>query len=531
MSGSSSGYSMPTPVDSNFKDLLIEIFVPLADGSGGGRIGTGIPIAENRILTAGHVLLDASLDLAADFEIRWHHWRDSGEAPGDWARVERTQIRYPAPGAAEGAPDAAVFEHPFPTKVRRWCEPTDRNYATGTPWEGEGFPDVGRRDDRTRVAVPLRGATYQCANRAREAWLDVVAPARLAADWKGASGCPVMVCGRVAGLLTEVPPGFGSDRLMALPLRRLLQEPGFCTAIGRRPGGERLTALTAELERARKQAPVAVGALECFVEGRPEGALFRDPAKPIDQLACALAEQDAARMLLHAIDAISALKPDHLSDAKALAKLVQRLLPILYGQAAVDGLSERVADPREILSGFPVATRCAAEVVMAGACRRETRYWPPVEGRELEGTLCLTRPPIGGISPGGEQNVDAVSEHLRRKLTVNDLGAFTTAFHRRTREFLCDSAAAARGMDEERLLTMAAARLKYLAGHQERRYYYSFELPSEFEASATCLETVRKLKERFSAVTFLELAGDAALYQAEFEDFLPLSDILDVLED
>jgi V8-like Glu-specific endopeptidase len=74
----------PHFLETNYEYLLIEIFAPLAGGRGQGRIGTGIPIAKNRILTAAHCLLDESLDLDADFEIRCYRWRASGKTSGQW---------------------------------------------------------------------------------------------------------------------------------------------------------------------------------------------------------------------------------------------------------------------------------------------------------------------------------------------------------------------------------------------------------------------------------------------------------------
>jgi hypothetical protein len=513
---------------------LIEIFVPLADGSGAGRIGTGIPIAKDRILTAGHVLLEASLDLHADFEVRWHHWRTSGKAPGEWTKVKRTQILYPPAQTGFGALDAAVFAHSFPAEVARcWCELTARNHATGTPWESEGFPDIGQREDHTRVAVPLRGQTYQCANRAQEAWLDVAAPAAKPEDWQGASGCPVMVCARVAGLLTKVPPGFGGGRVMALPIWRLLQEPDFRSAIGYRAGGDRIGALQAELERALRKTPFAVGALECLVDGQPEGHLYRDPARSVGPLAQALAAHDAVHMLVHARKAIRVLKSDHPRDARALADLVQRLLPILYDHTVVDGLAAQVADPGAVLIGFPVATRCVAEVVLAGAGHRETRYRPPAPDAELEGVLSLPRAPNSGIDPDGRRTADSFAAHLRRKLAVTDPGAFESAFCHCMREFVPATLRAKHGMDDDSVLRMAAKQLEDLAGEDSgsNRYYYLFELPPESEARTACVKTIRLLKARFPAVAFLELADDPALTLGEYGDFLPLIQILQALED
>ncbi|SDW69679.1 hypothetical protein [Thiocapsa roseopersicina] len=519
----------------NFKDLLIEIFVPLADGSGRGRIGTGVPIARNRILTARHVLIDDGLATDADFEIRWHHWRDTDSDAGRWTRVDRSKILFDVgphrPDALKQVMDAAVFEFTFHPDVDQWCELTTRNHATGTPWESEGFPDVGRRNDGDRVAVPLRGKTYQSANQAIEAWVDVAAPTLKPEDWKGASGCPVIVSSRVAGLLTEVPPGFGGGRIMVLPIRRLLQRPEFREAIGYCSNRDRLRDLVVELQRGLTASPLAVGALECFVEGRPEGGLFRDPARSIEHLAERLVAHDAAHLLTHAREATRLLKKDRPEQARAPAELVQSLIPLMYDPTLVDGLSDKVADPEAVLIGFPVATRCAAEVVMAGAGKREMRFRPPEENREHEGVLSLPRPPNCGIDPHGRRTADAFGDHLRRKLSVGNLSTFERAFYRCMEEFVDPALRSRQGMTQEDVLEMTADLLTDEAEGNSRRYYYLFLLPTEDKDRQACLETIQVLKNRFRAVAFLELADDAALIRGEHKDFLPLRSILEVLEE
>lgn len=152
-------------MERNYKDLLIELFVPSAAGNAKGKIGTGFPIAKDRIMTARHVLFGDGRDETADFEIRWHHWRDSDNPAGKWQPVPRKQIVF----AGSDDLDAAVIAHALPAEVNAWFPLTARNHATGTRWESEGFPDVGKREDNRREAVPMTGEVYSYASRARDA--------------------------------------------------------------------------------------------------------------------------------------------------------------------------------------------------------------------------------------------------------------------------------------------------------------------------------------------------------------------------
>jgi len=140
----------------NDLDLLVEIFV----GNGGqGHVGTGYPVARDRILTAGHVLFPDGWNSAAPVHLRWHYRRDSDSKAGRWQPVSRDRILWPPPERRgdRATPDAALIEHPFPKEVKSWRSLTARNHATRTPWESQGFADVGCREDDTRVAVPMSG--------------------------------------------------------------------------------------------------------------------------------------------------------------------------------------------------------------------------------------------------------------------------------------------------------------------------------------------------------------------------------------
>lgn len=512
-------------MERNFKDLLIEVFVPLANGNGQGRIGTGFPIARDRILTARHVLFGAGLDQAADFELRWHHWRDTTQSAGRWQRVARVGIVFS--GTADL--DAAVIEYPFPPEVAAWYPLTARNHATGTHWESEGFPDVGRREDNSRVAVPMQGKTHRYASRAKDAWLDVDAPP-VPAGWRGASGSPVIVLSQVAGILTEVPPGFQGGRLMALPAARLLADAQFRQAIGYRTDSDRTAALVGVLEPVRRQSPLAIGALECGIEGT-DGARWRDPANPVDALAAALNDCNVSDLLRFARDAIKALhKVGQPDDASALGELVQRLLPILYDHTAVDAVRDKVDDPAAVLVGLPIATAFVAEAIMAGADGRETRWQPPDRNRELEGQLRLPNTPNNGIDPTGARAMESFQEHLRRKLCVDRLNDFEAAFCRCLSEFVpAEMRARLSAHEQDDLYAMAADEVAYLA-ETNSRYYYLFQLPPDPEHRAQILGTLSRLKQQFKAVAFMELAWDAKLMRAERNDFRPLQDILGALE-
>lgn len=508
-------------MDDNCWNLLVEIFVPTTAGDGVGRIGTGYPIAKDRILTARHVLFPEDLKSAADFKIRWHYQRDSGKPAGQWQTVGRDRIVWP--GTTEL--DAAVIEFAFPEEVNEWRNLSARNPATGTPWESQGFPEVGKRDDNSRVPVPMRGGIYKRADRAKECWLDVTAPPKVAADWRGASGSPVFVLSQFVGIIIEVPPGF-SGMLTALPASRLLDEPAFCAAIDRLVD-DRHARLMQVLETTRAVSPLAIGALKCCVFGEPGQRLWRHPVSPVvEELAREIGRYDAALLIRHAREAIRGLK-DYPQDARSFTDLVQRLLPLLYDRTTVADVREKAGDSSAILVGFRVASRWVAEVVLAGADGREAQYRSPQGNQGLEGKLSLPLAPNGGIDPTGERRAEDFRIHLRRKLAVTHLDKFQSAFYRCVRELLPEDIRDQFG-ESPAIDGMVADTLNYLAETESVRYYYLFYLPQDREERKTCLDSLQRIKGQFQAITFFELAEDAELMRGEWNDFLPLKHILGV---
>jgi hypothetical protein len=507
-------------------DLLVEIFVPTHEGAM-GRIGTGYPVAKDRILTARHVLFPDGRDPETPFQIRWYHLRGTDSEAGRWQTIQREQILWPPPerGTDPTTPDAALIAHPFPAEATGWRPLCARSHATGTPWESQGFANAGVRDDDTRVPVPMRGKTYQKATRATEAWVDVAAEAKAPDGWKGASGCPVLVFSQVVGIIARVPPGFGGKMLNAVPATELLADEAFCAALGYPAPTARRKVLIERLTAIRDQSSVAIGALETCLDPRGDNALWRDPEKPVNALADALMQFDVSTLLWHAAKACANLGPARRDDALALANLVQQVLPLLYDHTAVEEVRRANKAPNAVLVGIPVATRATAEVVLAGVAGRAARFRTPREGQELEGLLSLPQPPNPGIDPGGERREEDYREQLRRKMGIGTLGEFQSAFYRCADEFVPASVRARAGGQDEIVRDMAASRLRSLAG-QNRRHYYLFELPDDPEGRAQCLTTLRRLKGHFDAVDFLEIAIDPERLRGEYQDFLPLEIIL-----
>ncbi|MEI7461751.1 MAG: hypothetical protein WCK15_20365, partial [Pirellula sp.] len=129
------------------KSLLVQVIVNLHDAGDKDkvRIGTGYPISGRRILTAGHVIGDATQDKV---EVSWYHQQDRS-----WKNC--TSIVWD--GRIAGF-DAVVLEAECPDGLQtRFGFLADSKPTSDQPWESEGFPLVG---ERATVSTPLKGTTF-----------------------------------------------------------------------------------------------------------------------------------------------------------------------------------------------------------------------------------------------------------------------------------------------------------------------------------------------------------------------------------
>jgi len=206
------------------KNRLVQIFVPTTDPEGKGSIGTGYPVAKDRILTAHHVVFPENRDDSKPIEIRWYHLDES-------QRGWRTISRMVWDSQKE---DVAVLECPFPIEITPFAELDSRKPETAKRWESEGFAKAGKRDDKSNPPVGLQGNTYSMGGHGVFE-LGVDDPANSPDLWQGASGSPVFVAGRIQGVIVTTPTSFPANRFAAAPMWRLLQDPAFRNAVNFQP--------------------------------------------------------------------------------------------------------------------------------------------------------------------------------------------------------------------------------------------------------------------------------------------------------
>ena len=203
------------------KNLLVQIFVPTSDPDGKGSIGTGYPVAPGRILTARHVLFPENRVPKSLGEVRWYHLNG---VLREWRPI--TNIVW-----QDVNMDVTVIECDFPGTVKTYGMLTRSKPKTDARWESEGFAKVGKKEGGTCPPVPLKGATYSMGEQG-VFHLGVDDPAYQPSAWKGASGSPVFVDGKIQGVIVIAQADFPANRLAATPSFKLLNEPSFRQAIG-----------------------------------------------------------------------------------------------------------------------------------------------------------------------------------------------------------------------------------------------------------------------------------------------------------
>ena len=200
-----------------------------AAGPAGSRNGSGYAVAERVVLTAGHVPAESGLGVGARIEVCML-------GSEQWVRATVAWLDPELDAALVRVDDS----EPWPTPamgVLRWgflagAEPVT-SAAVGFPWAQERPDRVRDTDHVVGFVAPLAGS------ESGRMHLTVLSAAPLprpgASPWAGLSGAGVVAGPCLVGVVVVDPARYGTDRLVAVPIARLLTANGFCDALGERP--------------------------------------------------------------------------------------------------------------------------------------------------------------------------------------------------------------------------------------------------------------------------------------------------------
>ena len=202
---------MTDPLDQR---RLVRVHCKLLDGS--GTVGTGCLVRDDLLLTAAHVLPAQGLASVDVFRL---------DGAGPLATVPLAVWR-------DDLMDAVLVRLHQPIAGLAEVDWLTEDIAADQAWQSCGFPVAGLTEHGARptwTTVGLNGTLYHLgglSEKGKELHVGVDDEA-LAVRWKGVSGAPVFVGGRLAGLITKVLPDFQGKRFGGPLLQTMWRDPGF----------------------------------------------------------------------------------------------------------------------------------------------------------------------------------------------------------------------------------------------------------------------------------------------------------------
>jgi len=448
------------------KSLLVQVIVNLDDAGDKDkvRIGTGYPISGRRILTAGHVIGDATHDKV---EVSWYHQQDRS-----WKNCLAI--------VWDGRPDfdvvvlevdscPLVLQTPF--GFLKESEP-----ETNKPWESEGFPKVGKRGAES---TPLKGTTFSMGPADNHFHLGIDHATTMLNGWQGASGSPVFVDGKILGLIVLCPDNFGNGRFQALPVARLLKNEKFREAAGVTEDDQRKTLVFGAVDRlatSKVALETLAKALHVQLSDRP-----KDSARLVIEK---LMEQPSAAQMLNAmIREMNKLdKKQDKAGADCIEQVAYLLIPATLTVSRVKEIS-MVMQLGDTHVAFHAKTKAMVETAIARINGREIKFRPVVGAKDnARGVFCLDDPPEEGMDSDGEMFIDNFVGALSTMVGADLLG----------------------GTREEKILAING-QLQTDFDIDGWQYYYVVEYPKQEEERNVRFALAKKLDKLFPLLAVVGL--------------------------
>ncbi len=511
------------------KSLLVAVFVPTTNEQGEdfkGRQGswaTGYPVGKDLILTARHVLYPERpnpRDPRYPVSVCWHYFRSGKDE--DWIDIvnEDNDIV-----ESQGELDAVLIRCPRPPDAAGWGIVSHDRPSDGKQWISEGFPRAAKYGNRRN---PSSFIGKLCSKAPTEPYFELTVDTAPEDEegWKGASGMPVFVDGKILGVVRGVPPNFNAKKLHATPAWKLLEDESFRKLIGYDEQVKRVSALKGKLVRMLGSAREAINALnEQKLLGIGDEMVGLDDGQRANWLAGRLLETDIRTV-------ISSLRAAHRSLCEEggdratdiLVKVSQLIVPALYDHGIAHWVGSQRGDGSASLVPLPVSTITVAEIIMAAVDGRETRYHPRRhEEDQPVGELNLPHPPECGILANLDKTTLAAHEHLRRKQCLEEEA---TKFRRQIDDGLFALYRPGPGEPE---IKHPEQRIKAIANQLRRTqrdkcvtFYMVFRLPEDEDEKNAMLNMIQSLKADYKeAILFLGLTYNFNQQEEEKDLFDP----------
>ncbi|MDS4040131.1 MAG: hypothetical protein RKP20_03045 [Candidatus Competibacter sp.] len=521
------------------KSLLIAVFVPTTNERGEdfkGEIGeraTGYPVGKGLILTARHVLHPQPpnrRDSRYPVAIRWHYFRCGDDT--DWIDISDADIVW----ESEGELDAALIRCRRPPDAVGWGIVSHDRPRDGAQWISEGFPRATKYGNR-RNPSSFIGKT--CSKAPNEPYFELTVDTAPEDEegWKGVFGMPVFADHKILGVVRSVPPNFNAKKLHATPLWKLLEDDRFREWIGDDKQAAHFKKTRSKLIEICRRSPDARDAIQRELPDVADKMIGLDEGRRVEDLVEHLLKTDIRA-------AIQALRDAHRSfceddgggeqnrcAADTLAALSQLLVPALYDYGVVRWVGSQRGDGSAALVPLPACTKTVAEIIMAGADGRATRFrHREDEDDQPEGELNLPQMPEGGIDAGNVEVRAALLRHLNKKFNLGE----SEAFRRTVDDYLLVAfPRRARGGSERTLeerIKLTADLLDSRRRDSGQTFYMIFDLPRDAEGQNAMRAMVASLKRDYSALALLCLDDSSEREREEMKLVDPFCRMLPLKE-
>ncbi|MCP3915091.1 MAG: trypsin-like peptidase domain-containing protein [bacterium] len=390
------------------------LVIVYAHSDGEHSIGTGILVADGLCLTARHVIAPSGDDPLDAVQVRFHvgvrPWLDV-EIAWENDDIDAVLLRLPP---IDGPP-------PTPVLMSSQVE------LPATEWTGMGYPVANLKtapdELDTWQVLSLQGKLFEATDGRQDLSVEG-APAQ--EGWRGCSGAPVLANGRLVAMILQAPQPFRGGRLRALTTAALLERPGFRKTVGwdEWEREELLQDVRLEIEAKLEGAPHACRELARTVlragQKEPVSGSAEDPGFLSTAVLEGLDLADAIAVVNNAHARLCRLARN--DDAAALRTVLDLIMPLLFDRGIAYGVRRQTRSSPGLIA-IPVATQTLAEVVMAAADERATRFGEPDEGEDPVGVARIEDPEIidSGITPG--RLIDKLIADLASYLKVSESGS------------------------------------------------------------------------------------------------------------
>ncbi|MEO1017562.1 MAG: hypothetical protein AAFY56_07700 [Pseudomonadota bacterium] len=344
--------------------LTVAIYAP-TDGES-GEIGTGYPVSERLILTARHNVIFEGRDFGEKLEIGWADF-DGDIRKRVWSQPAYATIKWQGPKDL----DVVLLECEGPCPRNEWGTLSDTRLSSTQSCDLRGFAAAAaKRPDQTWD--DFSGNAVKPGHGERHFTIEANVGVSDDEYWRGVSGAPVFVDGRIYGVISTAPKFRKSQVLMATAVWPLFEDDEFCRLLGRDELAIRIEKVRTIIEQSRN-------------------------AKLLDELRAKLGLQSSSPFslarhlcMLHDSDCLQSLidfyrKQRQAEDEEGIAlieDLFQTTIPRLAEIEDIAKVRQSIFDPETPVLMVSPALHTMAELQLARLTRTSAHLSAPFEGEE-----------------------------------------------------------------------------------------------------------------------------------------------------